>query len=123
MSSGTAHLEWYRRLADVFRDVLSDQSLQALLDRIADTMAELVPYDSLVLYESDDSLRTLTPVLARDEWAEQIMELVCSYGDGLTGWAVENQEAVLANNADQDPRVMSIPGTPNEPESLIAIPL
>ena len=31
----------YRQLADVFHDILSEQSLDNLLDRIADTLAEL----------------------------------------------------------------------------------
>ena len=123
LPGGTAHLEWYRRLADVFRDVLSEQSLQALLERIADTVAELVPYDSLIIYEAEDAQRLLKPVLARDEWADQIMETVCDYGVGISGYAVENQEPVLANRADQDPRVLSVPGTPLEPEAMICIPL
>ena len=123
METGTAHLEWYRRLADVFRDVLSEQSLHALLERIADTVAELVPYDSLIIYEADEVARRLTPVLARDEWSDQIMDSFCDYGVGITGWAVENQEPTLANRAHEDPRVMSIPGTPLDPEAMICIPL
>lgn len=123
IEGSAAHLEWYRRLADVFRDVLSEQSLHALLERIADTVAELVPYDSLIIYEAEEAQRQLIPTLARDEWREQIMESRCEYGVGITGWAVENQEPVLANRADKDPRVLSIPGTPLEPEALICIPL
>src|SRR5215210_4906610 len=33
-SQGTARVESYRRLADVFHEVLAEQSLDALLDRI-----------------------------------------------------------------------------------------
>ena len=40
----------YRRLADVFHHVLSEQSLDTLLDRIADTLAELIPYDTLSIF-------------------------------------------------------------------------
>jgi hypothetical protein len=40
-------VESYRRLADVFHDVLSEQSLDALLERIADTLGALIPYDDL----------------------------------------------------------------------------
>ena len=123
LQGSAAHLEWYRRLADVFRDVLSEQSLHALLERIADTVAELVPYDSLIIYEAEESQRLLTPVLARDEWSDQIMESTCDYGVGITGWAVEHQEAVLSNRVHEDPRVSSMPGTKLEPEAMIAIPL
>ena len=49
-----ALVESYRRLAAVFHDVLSEQSPEALLDRIADTLAELVPYQDLHIYEADE---------------------------------------------------------------------
>ena len=42
----------YRRLADVFHEVLSEQSLDALLKRIADTLGELIPHDDLAVYEA-----------------------------------------------------------------------
>ena len=45
------------------------------------------------------------------------------YGEGITGWAVEHREPVLANQAHLDPRVRFVPGTPVEPEALIAVPL
>ena len=63
----------YRRLAEVFHDVLSEQSLDALLDRIADTLADLVPYDSLTVYRAEEAERMLVPVMARDRWAEEIL--------------------------------------------------
>jgi hypothetical protein len=37
-------VESYRRLADVFHEILADQRLDTLLDRIADTLGELVPH-------------------------------------------------------------------------------
>ena len=46
-----------------------------------------------------------------------------SFGEGITGWAVDHREAVLANQAHLDPRVRFVPGTPIEPEALIAVPL
>ena len=69
-----ALVESYRRLAEVFHDVLSEQSLSALLDRLAGTLSDLVPYDSLIVYEADERRRKLRPVLARDPYADKIME-------------------------------------------------
>ncbi|MGH3000100.1 MAG: hypothetical protein ACRDNM_12460, partial [Gaiellaceae bacterium] len=45
-------VESYRRLADVFHEVLAEQSLDALLERIADTLADLVPHESMTIYEA-----------------------------------------------------------------------
>ncbi len=121
VTAGSA--EPYRRLAEIFHDVLSEQSLDALLERIADTLAELIPYEDVHIYEADESNRELHAVLARGEWADEVMSETFSFGEGITGWAVDHREAVLANRAHLDPRVRFVPGTPIEPEALIAVPL
>jgi diguanylate cyclase (GGDEF)-like protein len=115
--------EPYRRLAEIFHDVLSEDDPRALLERIADTLAELIPYEDVHIYEADEARRELTPVLARSKWAKEVMSESFSFGEGITGWAVEHREPVLANRAHLDPRVRFVPGTPVEPEALIAVPL
>src|SRR5436190_3642024 len=122
--SHEALVESYRRLADVFHYGLGEQSLDALLDRIADALADLIPHDSLTIYEADEPRRLLIPVWARDKWAEKILEDKCPFGVGLTGWGVEHREAARVNQAHLDPRVATVPGTPeNEPEAMVTIPL
>jgi len=121
VSSGSA--EPYRRLAEIFHDVLSEQSLDALLERIADALAVLIPYEDVHIYEADEAKRELSAVLARGDWADEVMSESFSFGEGITGWAVDHREAVLANQAHLDPRVRFVPGTPIEPEALIAVPL
>jgi len=114
----------YRRLADVFHEVLSEQSLDALLKRIADTLGELVPHDDLAVYEADEATAQLWGVFARGHYAEEVIaDEPFNFGQGITGWAVANREPVLANRADLDPRVRFVEGTPPDPESLIAVPL
>ena len=118
-----ALVESYRRLAAVFHDVLSEQSPEALLDRIADTLAELVPYEDMHIYEADEKRRELVPVFARSAWAEEVLSIRVAYGQGITGWAVVHRSPVLSNAAHLDPRVAFVPGTPPDPEALITVPL
>ncbi|MDX6481447.1 MAG: hypothetical protein QOG85_1957 [Gaiellaceae bacterium] len=121
-----ALIESYRRLADVFHEVLAEQSLDALLERVADTVGELIPHDTLTIYEADEANGMLKPALVvRDEYVDEIMSQTVSFADGqgITGWAVSHREAVLANQAHLDPRVAQVPGTPVEPESFICVPL
>jgi diguanylate cyclase (GGDEF)-like protein len=115
--------EPYRRLAEIFHDVLSEDDPTALLERIADTLAELIPYEDVHIYEADEVRRELRPVLARSQWEKEVMSETFSFGEGITGWAVDHREPVLANQAHLDPRVRFVPGTPVEPEALIAVPL
>ena len=113
----------YRRLADVFHEVLAEQSLDALFVRVAEVLAELIPHDTLTIYEADESQGLLTPVFARDQYADEIMRTPLSFEEGITGWAARHREAALVNRAHLDPRVRVVPGTPNDPEALISIPL
>jgi diguanylate cyclase (GGDEF)-like protein len=122
--SHDALVESYRRLGDVFHAVLSEQSLDALLDRIAGALEDLVPHDALTIYEADEARRLLIPVWARDKWADKILADSCPFGVGLTGWGVEHRQAARVNQAHLDPRVATVPGTPeNEPEAMVTIPL
>ena len=113
----------YKLLADVYSHVLSEQDVDSLLERIAATLSDLVPYDTLTIYQADESQTTLNPVLAKDEWAEEILNSTARFGVGLTGWAAQHREPVLANQAHLDKRVVVIPGTPLDPEAMIVVPL
>jgi diguanylate cyclase (GGDEF)-like protein len=119
-----ALVESYQRLAEVFHSMLSEQSLDALLERIATTLADLMPYEALHVYVADEQRRELVPVLARSQaYEEEIMRDRPRFGEGLTGWAVEHRRPVWTNQAHLDPRVTVIPGTPLEPEAMIVVPL
>ena len=119
----TPSADSYRRLADVFHDLLSEQSLDSLLVRIADTLDEIVPYEALHIYEADEPKRHLVPALVRSDYADEILNDTFPFGVGITGWAVEHREPVLSNQAHLDPRVAFVPGTPVDPEALIVVPL
>jgi diguanylate cyclase (GGDEF)-like protein len=119
-----ALVESYRRLAEVFHHVLSEQSLDALLDRVAATLGDLVPYEALHIYEVDEARRELVPVFARSQgYEDEIMSSRPRFGEGITGWAVENRRPVWTNRAHLDPRSIVVPGTPSEPEAMITVPL
>ncbi|HTR32958.1 MAG TPA: GAF domain-containing protein, partial [Gaiellaceae bacterium] len=119
-----ALVESYRRLAEVFHEVLSEQSLDALLDRIAATLGDLMPYEALHIYEADQDRRELVPLFARSQGYEaEIMRSRPRFGEGITGWAVENLRPVWTNRAHLDPRSINVPGTPVEPEAMITVPL
>ena len=119
-----ALVESYRRLAEVFHEVLSEQSLDALLEKVASTLAELMPYEAFHIYEADEDRRELVPLLARSqEYEDEIMNSRARFGEGITGWAVQNRRPVWTNRAHLDPRTVTIPGTSDEPEAMITVPL
>ncbi len=112
-----------RALLDVNETLLAAGDPNAVLERIADGLRTVVRYDNLTIYRIDRERGVRTAVLARDRYAEVILAEEIPTGSGLTGWATEHGEPLLANDAHLDSRAVNIPGTPVEPESLIVVPL
>jgi len=112
-----------RRLMAVNERLLSTLDPTGVLEMIADSLKTVVTYDSLTIYRIDRARGVRRPVIARDRFAELILGYDAPLATGLTGWAVEHREAVLANDAHLDPRSIQIPGTPFEPESMVIVPL
>lgn len=113
-----------RQLLAITERVLLTRDRGAIFDAIADTLAEVVPHDTLTIYQVDRAAGSLIPILARDPYAEQILATRPALGAGITGDVIEKGEAELINDAAHDPRVVQVPGTPNdEDESMIVAPV
>jgi diguanylate cyclase (GGDEF)-like protein len=129
--------ELERRSARLERQLASQVQLLAITERllktgdrgsiftaIAETLAEVVPYDAFTIYLVDRKTDKLVAVFARDPEAEDIIGSQLSFGAGITGDVVRRGEAELVRDASADPRAMVVPGTSNdEQESLIVAPL
>ena len=116
-------LESQRRLLEVNERLLATLDQSGVLEMIADSLKSVVAYDSLTIYRVDRTAWVRRAVVSRDAFAEAILQHEGPLDVGVTGWVIRNGEAVLANDAHLDPRVINIPGTPDEPESMIVCPL
>jgi diguanylate cyclase (GGDEF)-like protein len=112
-----------RRLLEVNERLISTRDPKGVLELIADSLKAIVPYDALTIYRCDFEAGVRRAVLARDRFAEVILDYAGPIGVGITGWVVDNGEGVLANDALGDPRSVQIPGTPSEPEAMIVVPV
>jgi diguanylate cyclase (GGDEF)-like protein len=111
----------YRRLAQALKSVVNEQSTPAVLARIVMDLRALVSCDDVVIWElSQDHLR---PVVIDGEDEEQMSTLHVAVGQGITGYAVLHQEIVVSQNAHLDPRAGHVPGTDQQPEAIICVPL
>src|SRR2546423_12150440 len=116
-ASSPGGAESYKRLADVFHQLLAEQELDTLLEQVAETLGDIVPYDTLTVYEAEEAARELVAVYARDRWADQIVGSRVSYGEGITGWAALDRPPVAADAAHTDPPRQTRPRAPAaEPE-------
>ncbi len=116
-------LDSQRRLLDVSTRVMGTLEQEDILEVVADGLKAVVHYDNLSIYRADPVKQVLVPVLTREEHAEEVARYIIPFGQGLMGWVVEHGEAVLANDALADSRALQIPGTPNDQEALIVVPL
>ena len=112
-----------RRLLEVNERLISMRDPKGVLEMIADSLKTIVPYDALTIYRCDFEAGVRRAVVARDRFAEVILDYAGPIGVGITGWVVDHGEGVLANDALGDPRSVQIPGTPSEPEAMIVVPV
>jgi diguanylate cyclase (GGDEF)-like protein len=113
-----------RLLGDVTQLLVSEGSPERVLEALADALRQIVPHDTLTVYQADLSLRVLRPVLVRDTWAQEILAMgPIMFGEGITGAAAELGQPLLIEDGMADARAQQIVGTPVEHESLIVIPL
>jgi diguanylate cyclase (GGDEF)-like protein len=111
-------------LAVLYHELLGQATLEELLEHAADAVVDLVPCTSLLIAEVDVDRQLIVPVVVRGGWAEETLRLRPRFGEGLIGWAVEHEQAVLSNQAHRDSRAGHIAGTPTgEPEALACLPL
>ncbi len=116
-------LESQRRLLEVNERLLATLDPSGVLEMIADSLKAVVAYDALTVHRIDRVAGVRRAVVARDRFADEILAHAGPIDVGLTGWAIRHHEAVLANDAHLDTRAAQIPGTPEEPESMIVCPL
>ena len=113
-----------RELLTITDRLLAQRERGAVFEAIADTLAEVVPHDTLTIYVVDAAAGCLVPILARDEYAEQILATRPALGAGITGDVIARGEAEIINDADKDPRVIHVPGTPeDDDEAMIVAPI
>ncbi len=112
-----------RHLLETNARLLGSLDQADILETIADSLRGVVSYDNLSIYRTDATRREMVPVLTRERHAEEVRRYHIPFGSGLMGWAVEHAEPILANDALSDARAIQIPGTPEDPEAIVVVPL
>ena len=106
------------RLVEEFKQQLSEQEVLMEVGRILNSTLNLPEVLDLVMLNAQEALRAQASFLmlrdadtgelyftvARGERGERAKEVRLGRGEGLAGWAAEHGEAVIANDAQRDPR-------------------
>src|SRR3984885_6343525 len=87
-------------IIDATAGILAAQSLEATLQAMADALAPIVPYTSLVVYEVAWTERICIPLLATGSYLEQTLSSRPPLDDSATGTAVLSGEVVYRGPDD-----------------------
>jgi len=90
---------------------------------IANSLHEVVYYTELSFYMVDWPRKTIYPVYASGDYKDEVMASAGSIDEGVVGSVARSGKAEFMDDVDADPRVYGIPGTPEEHNSMLAIPL
>ncbi len=110
-------------LMDAASAVLTAESLEQTLLRVAQGLIGLVPYDDLTLYEIDRAAEMFIPMFAFGSYAEEVMAESFPLTRGITGATLREGCARNIPRTDLDPDAKVIAGTPEEPEAMMCVPL
>lgn len=110
-------------LMDAASAVLTAESLEQTLMRVAQGLGRLVPFNDLTLYEIDWAAGMFVPMFAFGSYSEEVMAQRFSLTRGITGATLREGRVRNVPRSDQDPAAETIPGTPEEPESIVCVPL
>jgi signal transduction protein with GAF and PtsI domain len=111
-------------LREIGRAINAAWELDATLDLITRRSAGVMGMDSCSIYLLDDDGRRLVLGATTGLAKEAIGRAALGLGEGLTGWAAREGQAVAVADAEHDPRFKFLPETEETRfQSLLAVPL
>jgi signal transduction histidine kinase/DNA-binding response OmpR family regulator len=110
-------------LAEVGREISATLELSVVLELIADRAQALLKADSSAVFLPEGDAETYRAVVALGDMAEAVRADVVERGNGILGDLLNTGQAEVINNTFDDPRAVTIPGTDDEKDRLMAAPL
>lgn len=113
-----------KQLVDTASYLTESTDLEEVLRRIGQSAKDLAGAYGCSLYLLELDGRTLTPVVALEDYSEEILSTPLDIDSSLTGQAVKARRGLIFNHAFHEPGATHIPGTPDDyDERVIATPL
>lgn len=124
------HIETQRRarematLAEVGRDISSSLEVSTVLESIVENAMELLNGELSALFIPESNGLIFRAIAAVGENADQLRNDTIELGTGILGAIATNKVGEIVNDANNDPRALTIAGTENAPnEHMLAVPM
>jgi signal transduction histidine kinase/ActR/RegA family two-component response regulator len=119
-----ARKERLAALLTVSQAMVSSLELDTILSTIAQQVRKVIQVDECTVFLLDEQEAVLRPAACDVQgFRDQIMALRLQPGEGITGGVASSGVGEIVNKAEDDPRAVDVPGTPEELSSLLCVPL
>ncbi|MCP4582091.1 MAG: response regulator [candidate division Zixibacteria bacterium] len=111
-------------LLELSTAIYSSLNYTDVLEKAVDLSRQIIGADGGSIFILDKKDNLLKPLITVDSThADEISKVILKPGEGLTGKVAQTGVGLISNNSENDPRALQVPGTPEEPESIISAPL
>ncbi len=111
-------------LREIARAIAAARDLDTTLDLIAHKTTEVMGVDSCTIYLLDPDGKTLRMRASTGLARRAVGRATLNFGEGLSGYAVQNNRPAFARQAHADPRFKFVPLADEKPfASLLAVPM
>lgn len=116
--------EKFGALLTVSRAVVNSLDLNTILSTIAKQIRQVIHTDECSVFLYDEQEKVLIPqVCDAQTYVDEMMAVRLKLGEGITGTVALTGRGEIVNDAEADPRSLTVPGTPPEQSSLLCAPL
>jgi signal transduction histidine kinase len=116
--------EKFAALLTVSRAVSNTLDLNTILSTIAKQIRQVIQTDECTVFLFDSAENVLVPAVCdAQSYAEEMMAVRLKLGEGITGTVAVTGRGEIVNDAESDPRAITVPGTPPEQSALLCVPL
>ena len=111
-------------LLDLSTHIYSSLNHKNVVQKAVKLSMEIVGATGGTIFLLDKDKDILVPLLTVDDAHEEaINAMSLKLGEGLTGWVAQTGVGMISNYTDENSHSIQVPGTPEEIESLISVPL
>jgi diguanylate cyclase (GGDEF)-like protein len=115
--------EEFSSLFEVAQTLMGSINVEEIVSKVLESAQRLVQADEGFIFELVNGSEEMRCIAASGSYQDQIKSMKIRVGEGLTGWVAKAGVGVNLAEAELDPRVKQVNGTPVEEESLISVPL
>lgn len=114
----TRRAQIIQALADIANEIATTREVAPVLNHITQRALDMLKANHVAIYLLQDDQVTLKTVAAYGVYREQILSHRIRVNEGITGKVFKNGKAEIIHNTRADPRRVTVPGTPEQEESL-----